>query len=89
MYIYIYVGIFHTCIRTAVGDRFQNLMQIDLNSGVVLNLTSLDPILLLEGVGLRVGGRCRWLKLGNFSSPQFGDRQEKDLIVLNNRSLCW
>ena len=72
-----------------MGYRFQNLMQIDLNSGVVLNLTSLDPILLLEGVGLRVGGRCRWLKLGNFSSPQFGDRQEKDLKVLNNRSLCW
>ena len=81
MYIYIYVGIFHTCIRTAVGDRFQNLMQIDLNSGVVLNLTSLDPILLLDGVGLSVGWRCRWLKLGTFSSPQFADRQEKDLIV--------
>ena len=41
-----------------MGNKFQNLMQMALNSGVVLNLTSFDPILLLEGVGRGVGGRC-------------------------------
>ena len=61
-----------------MGDRFQNLMQMALNSVVVLNLTSFNPILLLDGAGLGVVGRCRWLKLGTFSSPQFCDQQEKD-----------
>ena len=60
------------------------MQMANLKSGVVLNLTSFDPILLLEAVGLGVEGRCQWLKLGTFSSPQFGDRQEKYLILLNN-----
>ena len=37
----IYVCIFHTYIRTAVGYRLQNLIQIALNSGVALNLRHL------------------------------------------------